>query len=50
MLDRLKERTSYNGGAMIAVGVIVLVSGPIASWAAWAAILYGAWNIWKKES
>jgi|TARA_B100000902_G_C26879640_1_gene701933 hypothetical protein len=50
MLDRLKERTSYNGGAMIAVGVIVLVAGPIASWAAWAAILYGAWNIWKKES
>ena len=50
MLDRLKERTSYNGGAMIAVGVIVLVAGPIASWAAWAAILYGAWKIWKKES
>ncbi len=50
MLDRLKERTSYNGGAMIAVGVIVLVAGPIASWTAWAAILYGAWNIWKKES
>ena len=50
MLDRLKERTSYNGGAMIAVGVIVLVAGPIASWAAWAAILYGAWNIGKKES
>jgi|TARA_B100000902_G_C26897166_1_gene710300 hypothetical protein len=49
MLDRLKERTSYNGAAMIAVGVIVLVAGPIASWAAWAAILYGAWSIWKKE-
>jgi len=50
MLDRLKERTSHNGAALIVVGVIVLVAGPIASWAAWAAILYGAWNIWKKES
>ena len=50
MLDRLKERTSHNGAALIAVGVIVLVAGPIASWAAWAAILYGAWNTWKKES
>jgi len=50
MLDRLKERTSHNGAALIAVGVIVLVAGPIASWAAYAAIPYGAWNTWKKES
>ena len=49
MLDRLKERNWHNGAALIAVGVIILVAGPIASWAAWAAILYGAWSIWKKE-
>lgn len=50
MLDRLKERTSHNGAALIAVGVIILVAGPIASWAAYAAIAYGAYSIWKKES
>ena len=49
MLDRLKERTSHNGAALIAVGVIILVAGPIASWAAYAAIAYGAWTIWKAE-
>ena len=50
MLDRLKERTSWNGGALIAVGVIVLVAGPLATWAAYAAIAYGAWSIWQKEA
>ena len=49
MLDRIKERTSHNGAALIVVGVIVLVAGPIASWAAYAAIAYGAYSIWKKE-
>jgi|TARA_B110000196_G_C21064058_1_gene623895 hypothetical protein len=49
MLDRLKERTSWNGGALIAVGLIILVAGPLANIAAYAAIAYGAWSIWKKE-
>ena len=49
MLDRIKERTSHNGAALIAVGVIVLVAGPIASWAAYAAVAYGAWTMWKSE-
>ena len=48
-MSRLKERTSHNGAALIAVGVIVLVAGPIASWAAYAAIVYGVWSMWKKE-
>ena len=41
MLDRLKERTSWNGGALIAVGLIILVAGPLANIAAYAAIAYG---------
>ena len=48
-MSRIKERTSHNGAALIAVGVIVLVAGPIASWAAYAAIVNGVWSIWKKE-
>lgn len=53
MLDtlkaRLKERTSHNGVALIAVGVVALVFKPLLGIAAWAAILYGAWQVWKKE-
>ena len=47
--DRLDERTSWDGAALIAVGVIVLIAGPFAKLAAYAAIAYGAWTIFKKE-
>lgn len=47
--DRLDERTSWDGAALVAVGVIVLIAGPFAKIAAYAAIAYGAWTIWKSE-
>mgnify|MGYP000022156988 FL=1 len=47
--SRIEERTSWDGGMLIAVGVIVLIAGPFAKLAAYAAIAYGAWTIWKKE-
>ena len=46
--DRCKEVTSLHGGALIAVGVVVLFFSPLAKIAAWAAIGYGAWAIVKK--
>ena len=46
--DRVKERTSHRGAALIAIGVIVLIAGPFAKLAAFAAIGYGAWQIYKK--
>lgn len=46
--DRAKERTSHGGAALIAIGVIVLIAGPFAKLAAYAAIAYGAWQIYKK--
>lgn len=53
MLDllkaRLKERTSHNGAALIAMGVIALVFKPLVGIAAWAAIIYGGYQVWKKE-
>ena len=49
LTSRTKERTSWDGGALIAVGLIVLFLGPFAKWAAYAAILWGIWTIWKKE-
>ena len=47
--SRIEERTSLDGAALIALGVIVLIAGPFAKIAAYAAIAYGAWTIWKKE-
>ena len=46
---RLDERTSWDGAALIGVGVVVLIAGPFAKLAAYAAIAYGIWTIWKKE-
>ena len=46
---RIEERTSWNGAALIAVEVIILIAGPFASIAAYAAIAYGAWTVWKSE-
>jgi hypothetical protein len=46
---RIEERTSWDGAALVALGVIVLIAGPFAKLAAYAAIAYGAWTIWKSE-
>lgn len=47
--DRIEERTSWNGAALIAVGVVVLIAGPFAKLAAYGAIAYGAWAIYTKD-
>ena len=47
--ERFEERTSWDGAMLIAIGVIVLIAGPFAKLAAYAAIAYGVWTIWKKE-
>lgn len=49
ILMRLKERTSWDGAIMIAAGVAYIVLGPLADVAAYIAIVYGVWTIWKKE-
>ena len=47
--DRTDERTSWDGTVLIVLGVIVLIAGPLAKLAAWGAIGYGAWTLWKRE-
>jgi len=47
--NRLFERTSWDGTALIVVGAIILFLGPFVKWAAYAAIIYGVWTLWKKE-
>tara|TARA_E500000178_G_scaffold202109_1_gene199809 strand:- start:2468 stop:2629 length:162 start_codon:yes stop_codon:yes gene_type:complete len=47
--SRIEERTSMDGAVLIGLGLIVLIAGPFAKLAAYAAIAYGAWTIWKKD-
>ena len=42
--NRLTERTSLDGAALIAVGVVILMFGGLAQYAAYGAIVYGAWT------
>ena len=46
---RLKERTSWDGAALIAAGVCFLLFKGVATIVAYAAIAYGAWTLWKEE-
>lgn len=45
--DRLKERTTLDGIALVATGIAMLIV-PV-DLIAYAAIAYGAWTIWKSE-
>jgi len=47
---RVKERTSWDGAALIALGFMILFLAPLAKIAAGIAIVYGAWTIYKKEN
>jgi hypothetical protein len=47
--SRLEERTTWDGAMLIGVGVVVLIAGPFAKLAAYGAIAYGAWTLYKKE-
>jgi hypothetical protein len=46
---RLKERTSADGAVLIGAGIAFLLFKPLASIAAWVAIGYGAWTMYKRE-
>ena len=46
---RIKERTSWDGACLIALGLMILFLSPLAKIAAGIAIAYGVWTIWKSE-
>ena len=46
---RIKERTTLDGALLIVAGISFLIFKPIAAIVAYAAIVYGAWTIWKSE-
>ena len=45
---RMKERTTWDGAALIILGLMVLFLAPIAKIAAGIAIAYGVWTNWQK--
>ena len=47
--NRVMERTSWDGGALIAVGLVVIFLGPFAKYAAMAAIAWGVITMLKSE-
>ena len=47
--SRIGERTSWDGGVMIAMGLIALFATGFIKIAAVVAIVYGIWTIWKAE-
>ena len=47
--NRIKERTSWDGAALIILGLKVLFLAPLAKIVAGIAIAYGIWTIWKSE-
>jgi len=48
LMKRWAERSSQSGVALVAFGVIAIVFKPLISIAAYAAIIYGGYQIWKK--
>ena len=48
-MKRLTERTSLDGAMLIGVGLVIILAGPFAKLAAYAAIAYGAFTLLKGE-
>ena len=48
--NRVKEMSSWSGASLIALGVLIILGGPFVKLAAWAAVAWGAWSIWHKDS
>lgn len=46
---RLAERTSWDGGVIVAGSLAIILFGGIVKLAAWAGLAYGIWAIISKE-
>ena len=49
VMDRKEERTSLDGIALIAMGVIALFFTPFVKIAAYGSVIYGAYTLIKSE-
>lgn len=46
---RLAERTSWDGGVIVAGSLAIILFGGIVKLAAWVGLAYGIWTIISKE-
>ena len=49
LMKRFTERTSFDGVVLIGVGLVIILAGPLAKLAAYAAIGWGAYTLIKGE-
>ena len=47
--SRIKERTSWDGGVIIAGSLAIILLGGMVKFAAWAGLIYGIWTVVTKE-
>jgi|TARA_Y100000816_G_scaffold169705_1_gene121852 hypothetical protein len=47
--DRVKEISTWSGASLIALGLLVVLGGPLVKWAAYAAIIWGIVSMVKKQ-
>jgi hypothetical protein len=47
--ERVKEISTWSGASLVALGLLVVIGGPIVKWAAYAAIIWGIISIVKKQ-
>ena len=47
--ERVKEISTWSGASLVALGLLVVIGGPIVNWAAYAAIIWGIISMVKKQ-
>ena len=47
--NKIKQRSAWDGAALVAVGLIILLASSLAKLAAVAAIVWGLWTIWEEK-
>jgi hypothetical protein len=47
--DRLSERTSWDGGVIIAGSLAIIFFGGVVKIVAWVGLAYGIWTVYKEE-
>jgi hypothetical protein len=48
-IDRLKERTTWDGTGLVLMGLLAIFAANLAKIAGGIAVAYGLWTIYKKE-
>lgn len=47
--NRLGERTTWDGGVIILICLLVILASPLIKWVAWAGVAYGVYTVVKAE-